>query len=329
MNTTTQGTQRLYEYGNAVAAGPDGGLLATWTSANQDGNGMGVYGQRFSPSGSALGSEFRVNTTTTNDQQRSSVALAADGSAMVLWESFGQDGDHSGVYGQRFDTLGQPAGGEIHVSVTTDGYQEEPCVAAISGGGFAAIWSGKGSGDVSGIFGRRYDSSGTPLSSEFLVNTHTANQQTSPAVAALPDGGFLVAWESAGDQDGSATGIYAQRFDASGSTVGSKFLVNTTTTSFQQYPAIGVGSDGRFVIAWQSNLQDGSQHGIYAQRYSAGRSGVGKRDRREHLHRWRSGVSLGGRQRSRRVRHRLERQGLRRQRGGLRPRVRRRWHGPG
>jgi len=235
---------------------------------------MGVYAQRHLASGLPT-SEFRVNSTTAGDQQHSSVAMAPDGSSIFVWEGYGQDGDHSGVYFQRYSTEGQPLGGEFQANVTTLGYQQNPTVAYLSGGNFVVVWDGKGTGDVSGVFGRMYDSNGTALGSEFLINTTTAYQQQNPAVAALPDGGFLAAWDSAGDSDGSATGIFAQRFDASGAHVGGEFLVNTTTASFQQYPAIGVAPDGKFVVAWQSNLQDGSGYGIYAQRYTAAGAKLG------------------------------------------------------
>jgi hypothetical protein len=88
VNTYTTGTQRLYDCTEALAADPAGNYLLTWTSAAQDGSETGVYAQRFSVDGQLLGNEFRANTTTANDQMRSSVAMAADGSSLIVWESF-------------------------------------------------------------------------------------------------------------------------------------------------------------------------------------------------------------------------------------------------
>ena len=34
----------------------------------QDGSGHGIYGQRYAADGTPVGSEFRVNTFTTDDQ---------------------------------------------------------------------------------------------------------------------------------------------------------------------------------------------------------------------------------------------------------------------
>jgi len=84
----------------------------------------------------------------------------------------------------------------------------------------------------------------------------------------------VVAWQSFG-QDGSGYGIYAQRYNAGGTTVGTEFQVNTETSSSQSNPAIAVDADGDFVVAWQSFLQDGSSNGVYAQRYNAGGTAFG------------------------------------------------------
>lgn len=54
------------------------------------------------------GSEFQINTYTTNRQQNPSVAVGADGDFVVVWQSYGSSGtdspplgEHS-VQGQRF-----------------------------------------------------------------------------------------------------------------------------------------------------------------------------------------------------------------------------------
>src|SRR5262249_41287256 len=74
----------------------------------------------------------------------------------------------------------------------------------------------------------------TPIAAanEFRVNATTLNDQTLPSVTGLAGGGYVVTWE-ASSQDGSGKGIYAQRYDASGATVGGEFLVNTFTSSDQ------------------------------------------------------------------------------------------------
>lgn len=66
-----------------------------------------------------VGSEFHVNTYTTDDQYASSVAADAAGNFVVVWQSFGQDGSGLGVFGQRYDSTGLPVGSEFQVNTAT------------------------------------------------------------------------------------------------------------------------------------------------------------------------------------------------------------------
>jgi hypothetical protein len=45
------------------------------------------------------------------------------------------------------------------------------------------------------------------------VNTHTTDAQANASVATIGGGTFVVAWQSSG-QDGSAYGIFSQRYNA-------------------------------------------------------------------------------------------------------------------
>ena len=85
-------------------------------------------------------------------------------------------------------------------------------------------------------------------------------QQSDPAITSLRDGGYVVTWQSI--QDGSGFGIYTQRYDSAGGTVGGETRVNTTTANDQDSPAITSLSDGGYVVTWASYLQDGSASGI-------------------------------------------------------------------
>src|SRR5262245_41611394 len=53
------------------------------------------------------------------------------------------------------------------------------------------------------------------------------------------------------------------------SPVGAEFPVNSFTTNSQYMPSVAADADGDFVVAWQSEGQDGLGAGIYAQRYNA------------------------------------------------------------
>jgi Ca2+-binding RTX toxin-like protein len=250
----------------SVTALSDGSFVVTWTSDGQDGSSNGIYGQRYAADGTALGSEFLVNTFTTNGQFQPSVTALSDGGFVVTWTSDGQDGSSFGIYGQRYAANGTTVGSEFRVNTFTNSFQFQPSVTALSDGGFVVTWSSFGQ-DLSffgsnGVYGQRYAADGTTVGSEFPVNTFTTSDQSAPSVTALKNGGFVVTWTSDG-QDGSSLGMYGQRYAADGTTVGSEFRVNTFTTNDQNQPSVTALSDGGFVVTWRSNIQDGSNFGVY------------------------------------------------------------------
>jgi hypothetical protein len=63
------------------------------------------------------------------------------------------------------------------------------------------------------IFGQHFAPDGSPLGSEFQVNTYTTDTEQSPAVAAGDDG-FVVVWTSDGSPgtDGSSYSVQARRY---------------------------------------------------------------------------------------------------------------------
>ena len=195
-----------------VAADPSGNFVVTWASDLQDGSSFGVFGQRYASTGTPLGTEFRVNSYTTNSQSIPAVAADASGGFVVAWTSDAQDGSSRGVFGQRYAGSGASLGPEFRINTFTPGLQEIPRVAVDASGNFVVVWdSGGQDGSSTGVFGQRYDSSGSPLGLEFRANTTTANEQSASSVAVNAAGNFVIVWN--GDtQDGSGFGVFGQRY---------------------------------------------------------------------------------------------------------------------
>jgi len=265
INTFTTGAQA----DAAIAMDAAGDYVIVWHSAGQDGSGEGVYAQLFSAAGTAQGPEFRVNTFTTGDQTKPVVAMDATGDFVVAWQSDAQDGNLLGVFAQRFNAKGAVQGAEFQVNTFTTNAQFAPSIAADAAGNFVVAWVSTGQDlDSKGVYAKRFNAAGIPLSGDIRVNTFTTDAQNVPAIGMNADGDFVVAWSSY-NQDGNSYGVYAQRFDAAGASHGLEFRVNTVTTSPQAVPAVAMDSAGDFVIAWQSRAQDGSGYGIFAQRFNA------------------------------------------------------------
>ena len=259
----------------AITSFSDGGFTVIWESYGQESQ-SGIFGQRYDASASTVGSEFHVNTYTSSYQSVADITSLSDGSFVVTWQSYHQDGDEYGIYGQKYDSSGNVSGSEFQISTSTSGRQEQAQVTALLDGGFVVAWqddSGLDGSDL-GIFGQRYDKYGNTVASEFQINTHTSDGQEQVHVEGLKDGGFVASWGSY-YQDGSQSGVYAQRYSASGETLGSEFRVNTYTNSYQLAPSISSLSDGGFIASWQSNGQDGTTASIYGQRYDPSGNAIG------------------------------------------------------
>ncbi|MCA9094757.1 MAG: hypothetical protein KDA68_14820, partial [Planctomycetaceae bacterium] len=253
----------------SIAMDADGDYVITWSGNIQDGSGYGIYAQRYNSLRQPQGNEFRVNVWTTGKQEDPVIAMDADGDFVIAWTSELQDGSGTAIAAQRYNAAGVPQGTELHVNTWTDSYQINPSIAMDADGDFVIAWSSfLQDGGGFGIYAQRYNALGAPQGAEFRVNTSTNTDQLSPSIAMDALGDFVISWRSFG-QDGQYNGIYAQRFDSAGVPQGSEFQVNTWTSLDQRYQSVGMDADGDFVIAWQSNLQDGSGYGIYAQRYNA------------------------------------------------------------
>lgn len=265
VNSFTTGVQAS----PAVAMSAEGDFVVAWTSYTQDSGGRGIYAQRYNELGVAQGSEFQVNTYTTNVQSFPALAMHAAGDFVVAWNSYGQDGDNYGIYARRYDAAGVPQGTEFQANSVIAGFQLQPSVAIDADGDFVVAWTSNGQdGSGSGVYARRYDALSTPQGTEFRVNTYTTNGQGGASVAMDAAGDFVVAWQSF-FQDGDVYGIYAQRYNALGAPQGIEFRVNSYTPGTQTAPVAAMDAGGDFVVAWQSYAQDGSVFGIFAQRYSA------------------------------------------------------------
>jgi hypothetical protein len=253
----------------AIAMDGDGEFVVAWQSNLQDGSTYGIYAQRYDAAGVAQGTEFRVNSFTTDSQSVPALAMDADGDFVIVWQSQNQDGNGQGIYAKRYTAAGVPQGGEFRVNVHTSANQSAPAVAVSAEGDFVITWTSFGQdGDNAGVYARRYSAAGVAQGGEFRVNTYTTSSQHFASIAMDAVGEFTIAWHSF-EQDGSGYGIYAQRYSAAGVAQGDEFRANTYTTNTQRNPSIGVDADGDFVIAWHSDDQDGSDYGVYAQRYNA------------------------------------------------------------
>jgi hypothetical protein len=89
--------------------------------------------------------------------------------------------------------------------------------------------------------------------------------QTRPAIAKLDNGGFVIAfdWESGSGE------VRVQRFTAAGNKTGAQFRANTFNTTDQARASVAGTANSGFIVTWKSINQDGSEDGVYGQRFTA------------------------------------------------------------
>jgi hypothetical protein len=121
----------------------DGDFVVVWESMGSSGTDThqsSIHGQRYASNGTAQGAEFQVNTNTTAQQIRPSIAAAANGDFVVVWrKSSGCVGGEC-IQGQRFASGGPAKGIEFQVNTYTTGSSFDPEVAAEAGGDFVVAW---------------------------------------------------------------------------------------------------------------------------------------------------------------------------------------------
>jgi hypothetical protein len=216
-----------------------------------------------------VGAEFRVNTTTTDSQIAPVGAMAADGSSVIVWQSRLQDGSGYGIFGQRYDSAGQPLSGEFQVNATAANDQTVPTISMDLAGDFIVAWqSDKQDGDQGGIYARLFSAKTASFGNEFLVNTTTTGAQTAPWAAMDAIGDGIIVWMS-------ASSIFGQRYDLAGAPVGSEFRINSYVNGTQSTPHAAMDANGDFVVAWSSTESPGTHNGVYAQRFDASGAAAG------------------------------------------------------
>lgn len=250
VNSLTTGNQT---FGDASVDG-EGRLVVSWTHsdvAGGDGDGASVRGRRFSSDGSAVASEFQINTVTTGNQVRPKVASNRDGSFVVVWKSVQ-------LFGQRFGSDGSPAGGEIQVNGTSfepELINFEHDVVPLPDG-FAVVWTEYTPADFMwAVRGRRFDAAGSPVGDEFVPRQSSDGPGTRPlSVTADADsrGRFHVVWHEEAIPV-PVEPVWVRSYDRNAQPLTDAVRIDEANEGLSTKPGIGASEDGSFVVSWSQN----------------------------------------------------------------------------
>ena len=266
VNDDTAGADQWFP---AIGMDGSGNFIIAWRD-ERDGN-QDIYAQRYDSSGAPIGSDFKVNDDADSaNQDLPAIASDAEGNLVIAWQDE-RNGDYD-IYAQRYDSTGTPLGANFKVSDDIGTAIQVGAAIAVDGSGnFIITWYDHRSNNWD-IYAQRYDSSGNPLGANFKVNDDIFyDDQCYPAIAVYGSGNFIITWQDA--RNGSYD-IYVQRYDSSGTPLGSNFKVNDDSgPSVQDHPAIAVDGSANFIITW-CDKRNGNQD-IYAQRYDSSATALG------------------------------------------------------
>jgi len=272
-----------------AAVTPAGGFFV-WQDNITDGSGWGISARRVDSTLSGSLSAFRVNQQGTNDQQNPRVAMLKNGGAAFVWQG-GKMG-----YQHIFARFLTPANTfltttDLVVSAFTNNFQINPAVTTLNNSNVVVVWASfdqASSNSLQDVYGKILSPTGQTISNEFLINQFTSYNQRTPAVAALKNGGFVVAWVSeqeratfntaidetngvSPNQTGLASvDIYARLYASNGVPASAEFPVNTDANPCAN-PAVAAAADGSFMVAWGARDMVNPTNGwdVYARSFSS------------------------------------------------------------
>jgi hypothetical protein len=225
----------------SITAFADGSYVITYTAGQ--GSDTDIVARIVSSSGT-VGAPFDIDNQTDN-RDMSEVATLSNGNFVVTYvDEINGSATDTGVSYAVFSAAGaQVVAPAIVPGGDGTGLETDPDVAALRDGRFVVVWTDPDLA-TNDIRASLLNNNGTPILSDFLVNTTTAGDQNEASVVALADGGFLVTWE-----DDSADLVRAQRFDAAGTKIGTEFTVKNGTSPVDSPEAALLTDGGRIAYA--------------------------------------------------------------------------------
>jgi len=265
-----------YLNGYDTTALGDGTFLVTWAS-NNNGN-LGIYAQRLSAQGVAMGDPVQLASGATytvmssSDSILSVTALNDAGAYAVAW--IGKDGtsSYSSIFAQSFNADGTPLSAVAQLDGVASAHDLAPQIATLADGGYIVSWSI----NSGGIYVQRFDDTGVAVGNTVPLAVSGSSGNASPQVTVLDNGSYVVTWQ------GYTTGdyhIYVQQFDATGNGTTPVMLDATTGTSnsYENLPQITALANGGYVVTWSGYNYSGSNYNnsTYVQQFDATGSRVG------------------------------------------------------
>lgn len=250
-----------------VAADEQGHFVVVWQGGlftrsddrtpGGDGNGPGVFAQRFDGTGKRLGSSFRLSRRAAGDQLTPNVAMASDGSFVAVWQDCtGSRHRCSELHVARFTAGGERRGEDLEIPVlTATSYLGGEAVpnprphVALEPGGFVVGWTEQ---EACYKFDYEkypvivhYTDSGQPLGERYRLDDGACDDGTGWYLAAL----------TASRTGSSAAFFNGQRssfqlFEPEGDPAGRRKVFTRQLSCCESIGDAAMNSSGGFAVVW-------------------------------------------------------------------------------
>jgi hypothetical protein len=247
-----------------------GGYVIVWESEDTDGSEYGVYGQRYMTDGTKIGTNFKVNVNTTNNQSNPDVAyhnVDKSNNFIVVWNDDSISSDNYDIYCQIYKNGIALQSYDIAISTTFTAYEQMyPRVAGLTNGNYIVVWCA----DISdnnqyNVYGQIIDNNGNLVGSRIDIDT-SSRAQVFPYVAALSDndstasGGFVVTYMTELTTDDDRYSINFQVYTSSGISVNGAVAVTSAGSASNSGLSDGLASvdglrDGGFIMTFYRNYE--------------------------------------------------------------------------
>jgi len=232
-----------------------------------------IRAHRFSFVGSTKGPEFRVNTTDGFHQAPIATRLV-NGNYVIAWRSDPSPPGGGALIFRIFDLEGSSVVGEIRPNLS--GFTGQKAMTFLDDNGRFVIAHGRGLGDSDigipkrAVHASVFEPDGASANIPIFATSGQEINTSSPTLASLPGGRFLLAWvQKRADTVATTPSVRARVFsDSDGEPVGQEVQVNTTTTG-DRFSACAVtivapGEGETAFVAWADDSQTGGDPSGFA-----------------------------------------------------------------
>ena len=269
-------TGYIYPNGFDTTALGDGSFLVTW-AGNNNGS-YGIYAQRLSAQGVAMGDPVQLASSATNtysnalDSVISVTAINDAGAYAVAWTGKNSASTDSSIYTQLFNADGSPISAAVKLDGAASAQDIAPQIATLTDGSYIVTWYINGGG----VYVQRFDDAGVAVGNTVPLIAQGSSNNASPQVTVLDSGSYVVTWQG---QTSGDYHIYVQQFDATG-TPSTQVVLDASTgnsTNYETLPQITALANGGYVVTWSGYNYSNSNYNssTYVQQFDANGARVG------------------------------------------------------